>query len=65
MKFKMNLTTELAILCHAEQVEAARRDFQAMWKPIAESYRVLGLTEKSIMAVEHVVWNAFRRKKGL
>jgi hypothetical protein len=56
--------TDNQILSHAEQMEALRKEFQALW---AEEKKWLDrharLTPSQLLAVKHVTWGVFRKRK--
>lgn len=59
----MRVMTELQALCHAEQVEAARRDFLDLWTPWRLQLLWEGWSARDISLLEHSAWNEFRRRK--
>jgi hypothetical protein len=58
----MKITTSLAMMCHAEQMESLRSQFRKHWKSTAEMYRKAGFSDRSLMHLEHLEWTNYRKQ---
>ena len=63
--FDVYIMSENQYLHHAEQMEAARKEFALFWKNERDYLVNQGLEEREIIYAQNSCWKAFLTAKGL